>query len=468
MPKITPETKIALGLPRGKDGFVWEWVEKLLRTFSKYPAKYIPLSEQRPHAQARNTITQRFLASEAEYLLWIDSDTLWEPEDVQLLMDTLDAGADIATGIQFATSEHHMPLIRKLNLPLGVMEPFYSIPSDGKPFEIGGCGFGFVLMKREVLEKLKEPWFEFRSGFSEDLYFCVRALQAGFKIYANPHVMVGHMAPKVYDFRDFIAIPESMRQVYVQNAMVGSNQWLKRAYPNWMEDLGLNNMKQEFSENINTSEYWDKTYKSEVENNYNWRTYPGKFPFISQQILKALPENANVLELGAGLGILLEQIRSDHPQFNLIGMDISPYAVKTMQDKGFKSFVGELPNWIEEQKGDSDIDCIIACETLEHLDEEARFKTVKEAYRLLRNNGFAVFTLPDNIMPPSEVREHRVCYNKESFEKFLNDAFKGTVQVYQKKCLVSDAKRPDGMGWAEAPFLFGICVKENEGVDAIL
>lgn len=460
MPKITPQTKIALGLPRGKDGFTWEWIEKMLKMFATHPAKYIPLSEQRPHAQARNSIVQRFLASDAEYLLWIDSDTLWEEGDIQLLMDTLDAGADIATGIQFATSEHHMPLIRKLNLALGVMEPFYKLPNDTKPFPIGGCGFGFVLMKREVLEKIKEPWFEFRSGFSEDLYFCVRALQAGFKIYANPTVMVGHIASKIYDFRDFLQIPESMRQVYVQNAMIGSNQWLKRVHPDWMGDLGLNDMKNKIiTKNINTAEYWSGTYKHEDENNYNWRTYPGKFPFIAKELLKDLPQGANVLEIGAGIGILLENIRKERPDLNLIGMDISPFAVDKMKEKGFKAFVGELPKWLEEMKGESDIDCIIGCEILEHLDDEERYKTVKETHRILKDGGFAIFTVPDNVMPPGEVIEHRVVYNKDTFNSFLNGAFNGDVEIYSKNCLVSDVKRPDGGGWGEESYLFGICIK---------
>jgi SAM-dependent methyltransferase len=468
--KITQETKIALGFPRGKDGFAWEWIERLLKMFARHPARYTPLSECRPHAQARNAIVERFLASDAEYLLWIDSDTLWEPEDIQALMDVLDAGADIVTGIQFATSEHHLPLIRKLNLALGVMEPYYNLPKDATPFEIGGCGFGFVMMKRKVLEVLKEPWFDFRSGFSEDLFFCLKAKQAGFKIFAHPAILLGHMAPKVYDVRDFIGIPESMRQVYVQNAIVGTNAWLKGVFPDWEKDLGIDNMKvskQSLGENINTGEYWDKVYRSEVESDFNWRTYPGKFPFIAKELLKALPENADVLELGAGLGILLELIREEHPQFRLVGMDISPYAVQTIRNKGFDASVGKLPEWLKDIRSES-CDCIIACETLEHLDDEARFNTVKESYRILKEGGYAIFTLPDDTMSPSDVKEHRIMYNKDTFEKFLHGAFKGSVEVYQKKCLVSDVPRPDGMAWGEAPFLFGICIKDEKQVNSIV
>ena len=461
MPKITPETKIAIGIPRGKDGFTWEWIECLLRMFAKHPARYIPLSEQRPHAQARNAIVDRFLKSDAEYLLWIDSDTIWDAGDIQCLMDVMDHGGDIATGIQFATGAHRLPIIRKLNLKYGVMEPFAILPDSTTPFEIDGCGFGFILMRRKVLEQVAKPCFDFKEGFSEDLNFCISAKLAGFKIWAHPGVLLGHIGNKVWTVRDFWDIPEDMRVVFAENALAGTNSYLKKMYPNWRQNLQLDKLaeKRTMGKNINTEVgYWDSVYRNEVEANYNWRTYPGKFPFIAKELLKDLPENAEVLELGAGLGTLMEEIRRQHPQFKMTGMDISKYAVEHMVKKGFDAFEGTLPNWLGEQE-ENKVDCVIACETLEHLDDEERAKTVAGTCRVLKKSGIAIFTVPDNTMPPSEIAEHRVCYNKETFKAFLNGAFTGKVEVYSKKCLVSDVKRPDNLQWAEAPFLFGLCMK---------
>jgi 2-polyprenyl-3-methyl-5-hydroxy-6-metoxy-1,4-benzoquinol methylase len=462
MPKITPETKIAIGIPRGKDGFYWEWIECLLKMFAKHPARYTPLSEQRPHAQARNEIVERFLRGDAEYLLWIDSDTIWEPNDIQSLMDVLDHGADIATGIQFAAGSHRLPIIRRLNLEYGVMEPIAKLPEGGVPFEIDGCGFGFILMRRKVLETIKAPWFEFRQGFSEDLNFCLLAKLAGFRIWAHPGVLLGHIAPKVWTVRDFLDVPEEMRIVYAQNSLAGTNSYLKKMHPEWRKELQLDKLidSDNIGENLNLKEgYWDNVYKTEVEGNFNWRTYPGKFPFIAKELMKDLPENAKVLELGAGLGILLEEIRKQHPNFELMGMDISAYGVEQMKRKGFIATEGTLPNWLKDRPENTN-DCIIATETLEHLDDKERAETVQESCRLLKKGGLAIFTVPDNTMPPSELAEHRVCYDKETFKAFLNASFTGQVEVYSKKCLVSDVKRPDNLQWAEAPFLFGLCMKD--------
>ena len=465
--KITKDTKIAIGLPRGKNGFDWAWIKALLAMLSKYPASYVFLSEQAPHAVARNRITKRFLDTKADYILWIDSDTIWEPEDIQLLMDV---DADIVTGIQFATSEHHLPIIRDIDFKYGTMRPYHKLPRDNKPFEVDGCGFGFVLIKRKVMETLKEPWFEFRSGFSEDLNFCLLAKRAGFKIIANPEVLVGHVGEKLSGLKDFLDIPESMREAFVQSAVVGTNTYLRKTFPNWREDLGFNELegkKPVLGENINTAEYWDKTYKTELDANYNWRNYPGKFPFISEKLLKDLPENATILELGAGTGLLGKKIKEDHPEFHLTGIDISMVAYNEMA-KYFDSILkGKIPDMLTAFP-DEHKDCIIACELLEHLDEKPRKETVQQAYRILKKGGMAIFTLPNNIMPHSELEEHRVCYTKNTFEKFLNDAFKGQVKVYEKNCLVSDVPRPDGGRWAEAPFLFGVCIKEKRGVNSIV
>ena len=466
MPKITRDTKIAVGLPRGKNGFDWTWIQRLLKMLNKYPAKYAFISEQAPHSVARNRITNRFLKTDADYILWIDSDTIWEEDDIQKLMDM---DADMATGIQFACSEHHLPLIRKLDFKLGVYRPYHKLPVDGKPFEIDGCGFGFILIKRKVMEALKEPWFEFKSGFSEDLNFCLRTRRKGFKIVANPEVLVGHIGEKLYGLKDFLDIPESMRAAYVLKAMEGTNSYLRKLYPKWREDLGLNELggKKELGENINLKKgYWDGVYEKELKDNFNWRTYPGKFPFISEKLLTGLPENAQVLELGAGLGILAEKVMKEHPEFIHTTMDISEYAVAHMKEKGMNAYEGTLPEWLSVVN-DGVYDCVIGCDILEHLDDKPRLETVRESCRVLKNEGMAIFTVPNNKLPPSEIDEHRVCYNKESFESFLLGAFNGIIKVYEKDCLVSDVPRPDGLPWAKLPYLFGICIKDSGKVDTI-
>ncbi|GAI66965.1 unnamed protein product, partial [marine sediment metagenome] len=58
--------------------------------------------------------------------------------------------------------------------------------------KIGGAGAGFLLVKREVFEKIPYPWFSFERG-GEDLYFCDKARRHGFEIWADMSVLLGHL-----------------------------------------------------------------------------------------------------------------------------------------------------------------------------------------------------------------------------------------------------------------------------------
>ena len=70
--------------------------------------------------------------------------------------------------------------------------------------EIGGCGFGCVLVKKEVLKDVGYPQFVYKSAidhkntFSEDLYFCTKARELGWKIYVDTKIICNHHGQKVY------------------------------------------------------------------------------------------------------------------------------------------------------------------------------------------------------------------------------------------------------------------------------
>jgi hypothetical protein len=65
---------------------------------------------------------------------------------------------------------------------------------------IVACGRSGILIKREVLEKLGDPWF--RQGqispggpIGEDLDFCLRVKELGYQIYADLDSTFGHIDP---------------------------------------------------------------------------------------------------------------------------------------------------------------------------------------------------------------------------------------------------------------------------------
>ena len=93
----------------------------------------------------------------------------------------------------------------------GVMnhEMVDGISKRKKPFTVDYTGFGWVLIKKGVFEdeKMTYPWFApkmqvFESGAvqdmcGEDVSFCLDAMDAGFKIWCDPRIRVGHEKTRV-------------------------------------------------------------------------------------------------------------------------------------------------------------------------------------------------------------------------------------------------------------------------------
>jgi hypothetical protein len=72
-----------------------------------------------------------------------------------------------------------------------------------EPFRCEMVGFGIVLIKMEVFAKIPPPWFKFEyEGFAlvngEDSYFCREAQKAGFEVWCEPRIYVGHVGEFVY------------------------------------------------------------------------------------------------------------------------------------------------------------------------------------------------------------------------------------------------------------------------------
>ncbi len=93
----------------------------------------------------------------------------------------------------------------------GVMnhEMVDGISKRKKPFTVDYTGFGWVLIKKGVFEdeKMTYPWFApkmqvFESGAvqdmcGEDVSFCLDAMDAGFEIWCDPRIRVGHEKTRV-------------------------------------------------------------------------------------------------------------------------------------------------------------------------------------------------------------------------------------------------------------------------------
>ena len=87
---VPTTAKIAIGLPRGADTkYHYEWIRSLFHMFGKSPCNYKMISESKVHHVARNSIIEKFLKTDMEYLLFIDSDIIFEPDSLELVYELI-------------------------------------------------------------------------------------------------------------------------------------------------------------------------------------------------------------------------------------------------------------------------------------------------------------------------------------------------------------------------------------------
>ena len=63
---------------------------------------------------------------------------------------------------------------------------------------------GLMLINLSVFDKMPEPWFLFERNekgeciTSEDVYFCQKAIEAGYDIWCDPKIKCGHVGTYIY------------------------------------------------------------------------------------------------------------------------------------------------------------------------------------------------------------------------------------------------------------------------------
>lgn len=159
---------------------------------------------------ARNRSVEFHLKNGKDYLLFIDDDMVFEPDALQRL---LEADKDIICGMAFMRVSPFYPCVYNFDKNAQIGKRYTPIVPSAKSelIKAGGCGMFFTLIKRKVFEKLKEPYFWFEGEQGEDLYFCRKALEAGFEIWCDARVKVGHISePEVIYSNKFFEYNKSL------------------------------------------------------------------------------------------------------------------------------------------------------------------------------------------------------------------------------------------------------------------
>ena len=143
-----------------------------------------------------------------DYMMWIDSDIQFMVQDFFALYEM---DKDIASGWYAqpgaSNGNYYTPVVEKMDTKYFLSNGFFQFlrvkdfELKKNPFVADYIGFGWVLIKNGVFEKLQYPWFAPRKiqlnasvadMCSEDVAFCLDAREAGFDLWVHPRVRVGH------------------------------------------------------------------------------------------------------------------------------------------------------------------------------------------------------------------------------------------------------------------------------------
>lgn len=100
----------------------------------------------------RTEVTKGFLASDADYIFWMDDDTAPPSDAISRLVNS---GRDFIGGIYYLPAKPFSPIAYKRDPASGLYSPIYGFP-DGALLQVDSIGFGCTLVHRSVYEKIRD------------------------------------------------------------------------------------------------------------------------------------------------------------------------------------------------------------------------------------------------------------------------------------------------------------------------
>lgn len=153
-------------------------------------------------SDSRNLIAQKALELGCTHILFTDDDHIF-PADTAIKL--LEHDVDIVGALAFKRRPPYDPCIFNAvkDETTGELGMVHEVSIKQGLQEVTAIGFAFVLIKVEVFKKLQFPWFIYgdkslgimiaQGGIGEDMSFCVKARNAGFRVFCDTDLIVPHI-----------------------------------------------------------------------------------------------------------------------------------------------------------------------------------------------------------------------------------------------------------------------------------
>lgn len=146
----------------------------------------------------RNTAARLAMESECEYLFFYDDDCLFPVNTLKRLMSH---DVSIVSGLTFIRAHPFEPMVFTYKGEdkdgNGILEYDKNVIDKTKLYSCHAVGFSCVLIKVDILKKMRPPFFVTGSFTTEDIYFCIRLQkEQGITIFCDPSIEVTHIVDR--------------------------------------------------------------------------------------------------------------------------------------------------------------------------------------------------------------------------------------------------------------------------------
>ena len=159
-----------------------------VKCFFQVATKFEIIVVQGPYIYDNRNQLFKIAKKRNESILMIDSDILFKQEDVEKIERHLEK-YDIITGVYVLGVPPYPPaILKRINGDYEFCEP----PKELSEIDASGGGF-LGISKRVMLENPFNDVWEGKVKHGEDISFCHRARERGYKVWCDPEIKVGQL-----------------------------------------------------------------------------------------------------------------------------------------------------------------------------------------------------------------------------------------------------------------------------------
>lgn len=172
--------------------------------------KFVMVTNKMGLSSASNMIVKAVLELKPDYIFWTEMDMVLPSHSVRTLYKNMTThNLDVLAGVYFLRGNGQPCLYKQIVWSKAnpySHTPIFTFPKNAI-FQVGCPGMGCVLLKREVFEKLEEPWFDDQEKkCGTDMYFYHNLSEKGVKVYADSSVLCDQIdedTPRVWGLEDY-------------------------------------------------------------------------------------------------------------------------------------------------------------------------------------------------------------------------------------------------------------------------